>query len=151
MLEPNCANLADENAQRFVAVLNAKIELGRLLNALGHMSAGLVGLIGDKQCLSFLQYRDKDGGVHPGISHFPFIVLKAENSNQLRKFRGELHARALPFTDFVETMTVGTSAAQLEATAAVAEAELHYFGVCTFGATAELRELTKRFSLFRSL
>lgn len=36
-------NLPDENSKRFIAVLNKKIETGKLMNALGHMSAGLVG------------------------------------------------------------------------------------------------------------
>jgi len=33
----------DERAKRFVAILNRKIGIGRLLNVLGHMTAGLAG------------------------------------------------------------------------------------------------------------
>jgi hypothetical protein len=143
------SDLPDENSKRFLAILNEKIELGRLLNALGHMSAGLVGQLGGVSDLCFLEYRDKDGGAHPSISHFPFIVLKAENSNQIRKVRGEALARGLPFTDFTQTMIVGTSAAQLEATAQSPEQELEYFGICLFSETAVLREFTKKFSLFK--
>jgi len=33
--------LPDENSLRFIAVLNKKVETGKLMNALGHMSAGL--------------------------------------------------------------------------------------------------------------
>ena len=36
-------NLPDENTKRFAAVLNKKIEIGRFMNALGHMTAGLAG------------------------------------------------------------------------------------------------------------
>jgi len=36
-------NLPDENSKRFVAVLNKKIEIGKLMNALGHMTVGLTG------------------------------------------------------------------------------------------------------------
>lgn len=141
--------LPDENAMRFVAVLNGKVELGRLLNALGHMTAGLISIIRDKEALCFLDYRDRDGGLHPGISHYPFIVLKAENSNQLRRLRAEALALGIPTTDFVQSMIVGSSAEQLRATSELSDAEHEYFGVCLFGSTEALRPLTKRFSLFR--
>lgn len=148
-MEQNNTNLPDENSKRFIAVLNEKIEIGRLLNALGHMTAGLAGQFSDASELCFLEYRDKDGGIHPSISHFPFIVLKAENSNQIRKVRQEAITRGVPFTDFTRTMTVGTSASQVEATALSPELELEYFGICLFGETAVLREFTKKFSLFK--
>ncbi len=142
-------HVSSEDSKRFIAVLNKKIEMGRLMNALGHMSAGLVGGWGDRDELCFLQYADKDGGAHPNISHYPFIVLSADNSNQIRTVRNEAIARGIPFTDFTSTMIVGTSKAQLEATEASPEADLEYFGICMFGGTEVLREFTKKFSLFR--
>ena len=33
--------LPNENSKRFIAILNKKIEPGRLMNALGHATAGL--------------------------------------------------------------------------------------------------------------
>lgn len=143
------AELPDETKYRFVAVLNKKAELGRLLNALGHMTAGLVGAHTDKIDFCFLEYKDAGGGTHPSISHFPFIVLKADNSNQIRTLRNELIARELPFNDFTSTMTVGTSEEQQEATRCTPEAELEYFGICTFAETETLKALTKKFQLFR--
>lgn len=142
-------NLPDENSKRFIAVLNEKIETGRLFNALGHMTAGLVAHFPEMGELCFLQYHDGDKGVHPNISHFPFIVLKAENSNQIRKTRQEAIQRQIPFTDFTQTMTVGTSKNQLEATMSSPEQALEYFGICMFGDTNILRDFTKRFSLFK--
>lgn len=142
-------NLPDENSYRFIAVLNKKIETGRLMNALGHMTAGLAGGHGKSQEMHFLEYRDKDAGIHPFISHFPFIVLKAENSNQVRKVRNEAIARNIIFTDFTSTMTVGTSEEQRRATEATPEVELEYFGVCLFGPTDQLREFTGKLSLFK--
>jgi hypothetical protein len=143
-------DLPDENTYRFIAILNRKIEIGRLMNALGHMTAGLAGggmLTKENLCL--LQYADKDGGAHPNISHFPFIVLRAENSNQIRKIRNEALARKLPFTDFTSTMIVGTSKAQLEATQNATENELEYFGICLYGETVVLKEFTGKLSLFK--
>jgi len=123
----------NENDNRFIAVLNKKTPTGKAMNALGHMAAGLAGKSGQADAMRFLEYKDKDGGIHPFISHFPFIVLKADNSNQIRKIRNEALARGIAFTDFTETMTVGTSAEQLARTAATPEADLDYFGICLFG------------------
>lgn len=143
------ANLPDENSKRFIAILNKKIETGKLMNALGHITAGLAGGSGKAEEMCFLEYKDKNGGIHPNISHFPFIVLGADNSNQIRIVRSEAISRGISFTDFTNTMTVGTSQEQVNATEATPESELEYFGICLFGPTEVLREFTKKFSLFR--
>jgi hypothetical protein len=140
--------LPDETAYRFVAILNKKVENGKLMNALGHMTAGLAGKVCHEN-MQFLDYQDLDGGRHPGISHFPFIVLGADNSNKIRTARKEAIARGIPCTDFTSTMTVGTSQQQLDATAASKEEALEYYGLCLFGKTEILREFTGKFSLFR--
>jgi len=144
------SQLPDESSKRFVAILNEKIPFGKLFNALGHMTAGLTSQFGAAKDLCFLTYHDKDGGIHPTISHYPFIVLKAENSNQLRKVRNEALSRGIPFADFVDTMTVGTSAEQLAATGEKMDPELEYFGICMFGESIVLREVTKKFSLLKT-
>lgn len=141
--------LPDENSLRFVAILNKKIEIGKLMNALGHMTAGLAGKSGNAEEMCFLEYQDKDGGIHPNISHFPFIILKADNSNKIRIVREESQKRGIIFTDFTSTMTVGTSQQQQDATKSTSEAELEYYGICLFGSTQQLREFTGKFSLFQ--
>ncbi len=118
------------------------------MNALGHMTAGLAGGFGKADGMNFLEYVDKDGGIHPHISHFPFIILKADNSNKIRTVRAEAMKKGMLFTDFTSTMTVGTSADQLERTKNTPEIELEYYGICLFGNTAELKEITGKFSLF---
>src|SRR3989344_4887775 len=119
--------LQDENSKRFIAILNKKIEIGKLMNALGHMAAGLAGGFNQSQEMSFLEYTYKDNGVHPNISHFPFIILRAENSNQIRKVRDEALIKKILFTDFTSTMTIGTSADQQERTRNTPEQELEYY------------------------
>lgn len=142
-------SLPDEKSMRFIAILRDDVEAGRLMNALGHMTAGLAGGFEKAKDMCFLQYKDKEGGVHPNISHFPFIVLKADNAKQIRSVREEAKKRGIIFTDFTSTMTVGTSADQVRKTGETPEAELDYFGICLFGKTDELREFTKKFSLFK--
>lgn len=134
---------------KFVAVLNKKVPVGRVMNALGHATAGLAAAYPDQAALRFGNYVDKDGGSHPNISDNPFIVLQADNSNQLRTFRNALAEHDLLSTDFTSTMTEGTYADQQERTKATPEAELEYWCVVTFGPIDELNALTKKFSLWR--
>lgn len=141
--------LPNENDFRFVAILNKKIETGKLMNALGHMTVGLAGKIVPQEEMCLLEYKDKDGGVHPAISHFPFIVLAADNSNKIRTVRNEAIQRGIPFNDFTSTMTVGTSEDQVTRTSNTNELELDYYGITLFGKTSELKEFTSKFSLFR--
>ncbi len=140
--------LPDENTKLFVAILNKKHPVGQLMNALGHIAAGLAGGSGLQTDMCFLQYQDKDTGTHPNISHFPFIVLKADNSNQIRKIRAEAIARNISFSDFTTTMTIGTSEEQQNATAATPESELEYLAIVLFGETAILKTFTGKFSLY---
>ena len=119
------------------------------MNALGHMTAGLAGGFGKANEMCFLEYKDKNNGIHPFISHFPFIVLAADNSNQIRTVRNEALSKNLSFTDFTSTMTIGTSAEQVNNTSQTDEADLEYYGICMFGETSILREFTKKFSLFK--
>jgi hypothetical protein len=134
---------------KFVAVLNKKIETGKLMNALGHMAAGLGSSCPDKEAMRLDSYIDKDGGAHPNISDNPFIILAADNSNKIRTLRNELRQRNIPFTDFTNTMTVGTFAEQKQRTNETPELELEYYGICFFGEKEILSELTKKFSLWR--
>lgn len=146
---PNLQDLPDENSKRFIAVLNKKVEPGRIMNALGHMTAGLAGNSVKTEDMCFLQYKDKNDSTHPNISHFPFIILKADNSNKIRTVRNECITRGIPFTDFLSTMTLGTSQEQMDATNSTPEEELEYYGIVMFGQTEILKEFTGKFSLYQ--
>lgn len=134
---------------KFVAVLNKKIETGRLMNALGHMAMGFSALYPDKETLRFDTYFDKDRDSHPSISDHPFIVLSADNSNQIRLLRNSLKENNIIFNDFTSTMTVGTCQEQKLRTKETSEAELEYYGICFFGEDTQLKVLTKKFSLWK--
>ena len=133
---------------QFVCVINKKVPSGRALNALGHMTAGLIALYDDQTPLRFQTYVDKDGRKHPSISDNGFIVLSAKNGNQIRTLRNTLIQEGIPFTDFTDTMIEGTYADQHERTLATPEAELDYYGICFFMNATESRELTRKFSLY---
>lgn len=135
---------------KFTAVLNKKIPLGNLMNALGHMTAGLAGSYPDLQAMRFDNYVDSDGGTHPSISDNPFIVLQADNSNKIRTLRQAIIEQGIHFTDFTNTMVEGTYVEQRERTKNTPEAELEYYGIVMFGEADKLAPLTRRFSLLRS-
>ncbi|WP_437782869.1 hypothetical protein [Sorangium sp. So ce1097] len=54
-------------------MLNEMIELPKLLNALGHMVAGLVAQHEDRDEMRFLQYHDGSGGLHPRAQEEPLL------------------------------------------------------------------------------
>lgn len=139
----------DNLTHKFVAVLNKKVPVGNLMNALGHMAAGLARSYSNLTEMRFDDYFDKDGSKHPSISDNPFIILSADNSNQIRNLRKELINAGIHFTDFTSTMTVGTYKEQQERTKNTSEAELEYYGICFFGHKDILNNLTKKFSLWR--
>lgn len=134
---------------RFVCVINKKVEIGRALNALGHMTAGLVNLFEDRTDLRFQSYFDADGGEHRSISDNPFIVLKADNGNKIRQLRNQLIAEKILFTDFTHTMVEGTYADQQRQTQETKETDLDYFGICFFAEDEKAKELTRKFSLYK--
>lgn len=138
-----------ELENKFVAVLNKKIAVGSLMNALGHMAAGLVGGYQNIPEMRFDSYFDKNDGEHKSISDHPFIILSADNSNQIRNLRNELKLANIHFVDFTSTMTVGTYIDQKARTKETPEMDLEYFGICMFGNANAIKNLTKKFSLWR--
>lgn len=139
---------SEPTTKQFICVINKKLEPGRALNAIGHMSVGLTALHDNYDELRFQTYVDKDGTEHPSISDNPFIVLKAKNGNQIRTLRNALREKGIPFTDFTDTMIEGTYVEQHQRTKETPEEELEYFGICFFMDKEESRELTKKFSLY---
>jgi hypothetical protein len=135
---------------KFVAVLNKKIPVGSLMNALGHVTAGLAASYAKPEEMRFDTYTDKDDNKHANISDNPFIILRADNSNKLRTLRQACVEAGVHFTDFTSTMTVGTYAEQQERTRQTPEEALEYYAVALFGETDKLNALTKKFSLWRS-
>ncbi|CZH56173.1 MULTISPECIES: DUF2000 domain-containing protein [Legionella] len=132
---------------KLVAVLNKRIEPGKVMNALAHMCIGLGAVIGEKE-LRLTNYRDADGGSHPYISEIPFIIL-CENSNKIRTLRQHALAKNVLFNDFTDTMTVGTYQEQIERTAQVNDSDLIYYGIVLFGDWDVVTELTRKCSLWR--
>ena len=142
-------NTLEPITHKFVAVLNKKTPVNLLMNALGHMAAGLSASYSNISEMRFDTYTDKDGGNHKSISDNPFIVLQADNSNKIRTLRNMLIEKNIHYVDFTSTMTVGTYLEQQQRTKETPELELEYYGICLFGEINQINELTRKFSLWR--
>jgi hypothetical protein len=132
---------------KLVAVMNEKIELGVLMNALAHMCIGFGAEIG-KALLRLTNYVDADGNSHSSISEMPFMILKA-NSNKINKLRQLAKEAGIQYVDFINTMTVGTYQEQIERTKQTKEVDLVYYGIVLFGPWDIVSELTRKFSLWK--
>jgi hypothetical protein len=147
MDDSNAIGLLDH---KFAVVLLGKLEPGVALNAAGHLCACRVERAPPelRRKMSFVDYLDRDGGAHP-VSALSLVVLQAKNVNHLRRARTEALAKGLLCTDFLETMTGGTTHEQLARTRALAEPDLLYWGLALFGLATDLDPITRRFSLWR--
>ena len=134
---------------RFVAILNKKYETGRLMNTLAHLTVGLIKLHSENlEALNIANYIDADGTIHPELSDHPFIILKADNSNQIRNVRNTLIEKKIFYTDFTNTMIQKSAEEQRKITAETKEIDFDYLGVCFFVDNETAKNLTKKFSLF---
>jgi hypothetical protein len=132
---------------KLVAVMNEKMEVGVVMNALAHMSIGLGAEIG-KDLLRLTTYKDKDEGLHPYISEMPFMILKT-NSNKIRALRKSCQNEGILFADFAHTMTQGTYLEQIERTGQTKEDDLIYYGIVILGDWEKVSALTRKFSLWK--
>lgn len=135
--------------EQFTCVVNKKKSPVILMNAIGHMTAGLMHQHrNDTEKMRFRDFLDKDGDVHPATSENGYIILRAENSSQLRRLRAELISHEIPFNDFTQTMVEGNYVTQQMEFSTLKEEELDYIGVCFFAPCDISRALSKRFSLY---
>lgn len=139
----------NEKEYKFIAILNKKFEIWKLFNALWHATAWLVSISNELNQFWFLEYKDKDNWIHPAISHYWFIVLKADNSNQIKNVREICLQKNILFNDFCESMTIWTSKQQYEKTQNLSSQELEYMGIVMFSDSNSFGEFTKKFSLFK--
>jgi hypothetical protein len=134
-------------SKKFVAVLNKSADVQRLLNALGHITAGLAGNTGQSQEMGFISYFDAEGNEYPNISENPFIILKG-NGSKIKQFRQDLISNKIPYSCFLDTMTSGGSDVQVAATKEKRAEGLEILALVTFGDRGVLDPLTKKFSVW---
>ena len=140
---------AISRTHQFTCVVNKKKNPALIMNAIGHMTAGLVEQYkNDTSLMRFRDFIDKSNSVHPSTSENGFIVLRSDNSNQLRTLRNALISKGIKYTDFTETMVPGDYVTQQEEFSQKNEADLEYIGICFFVDIETSKLLTKKFSLY---
>lgn len=144
-IELNAANY------KFVAIINKELEnSGIAMNVIAHLSAGIVGCAPEelKEKMSFIDFKDKDNGIHPSVSALSLIVLRARSA-EIAKIKQEAISESIHFVDFLETMTGNTYKEQLERTSNLSSDELKFYGIILFAEKEILNPLTRKFSLWK--
>ncbi len=145
--------MSDESGRadyKFVVILSKKIDTGVALNVASHMVAALMAKATDedKERMKFLEYVDGSEKIHL-VSGLSLIVLRADNSNKIRRTRYRAIEEGILYVDFTESMTGDTYAEQMNRTKVMPESELIYYGLCMFGLKEKIDPLTSKFSLYR--
>jgi len=140
----------DVTTHKFVAILNKKVEVGKVLNVLGHITVSLVCEISneERKAMGIVDYMDMDGNSHKASKN-SFVIVQADNGNQIRTARNLAKDNGIKFVDFTNTMQEGTFLEQIERTSQTHESELDYYGLVLFGEIEKVNEVTRKFSLWR--
>ncbi|WP_264319661.1 DUF2000 domain-containing protein [Zarconia navalis] len=139
-----------DNDSKFIAVLNRKIETPKLMNALGHMTVGLMAKLPAVDKSKPLKYEFEASWADPSlISLYPFILLAAKNNNQLKTLHLRANELGVCHNAFTDSMLGSSASEQQQQTKEVETDNLTYFGIVIFGATEQLTDLTRKYSLFK--
>lgn len=134
-----------DNQNKFAVVVNRAVSPSQLMNAVAHCCAGLAKQTG--VAAEFLDYPCPAGEWTASISRWPMIILAAKNSGQIARFAREAKEQNFVVNFFTAAM-LGESAEQQQRQVAE-DAEPDYWVVAAFGEETALREITRRFSLYR--
>lgn len=138
-----------DNHKKFVAVLNRKHPLPRLLNAVTHATIGMAPRINHADA-EFMSYPNDQDGWDATLTRFPFIILEAKNSDHLAAVIKTAREQGIAHNIFTSSMIEGgTADEQVINTKAAAGETLDYMAITLFGTADEINPLTKKFSLFK--
>jgi hypothetical protein len=140
-----------DNEYKFIAILNPNFDIAQLMNALGHLTAGLMAQANHLEEMQFLQYKFQADWANPStISLYPFIILKAKNNNQLKTLHQAVNQAVILHNVFTESMLAASAVEQLANTQNTKTEDLTYLGIVLFDRTERLETLTRKFSIFRA-
>lgn len=133
---------------RYSVILNEAVDLGCLMNALGHVSVGLAHQA-PAEAQAMRSFFDKNGRLVGTISDDPLIVLVGANSAKLRQAHLAANEAGLICNAFVLDMRDGAPIDQATAIQSKTADDLLYLAVGCWGEADIVRATFKRFSLFK--
>ncbi len=135
-------------SKKIAIVVNKSLENWQVLNTVAHVSAYLGNKMKD-QFDTGDYFETKEGKRHPRNSQFPIIVLSAKNS-QLKNLITEVRNSGLLFIGFIKEMIETTNDEEIvKILSKKQDSEIAYLGIGILGNNDQIRELTKKFSLWK--
>lgn len=140
----------EHTPKRGVLALNSQSEIPTVLNGMNHTWWGIAAKA--QSDLGMLDYSQGEGDFPDAhVSLFPNIVVKAKNSNQLRKLvRSASLEDDVVVNYFTSTMVAESAELQLLNTRETSVEDQEFYVVGIFGPTEKVKFLTKRFSLVKN-
>ena len=142
----------EDNQSKTVVVTNPKIEIPKLINAIGHTTLGLAYKASSIESLHLLKYDfspTAEWASASAISLYPYIALEAKNNNQLKTLHRSACDAGILHNVFTESMLGASATEQIQQTLTANPDDLIYFCIVLFGTAEELTPLTRKFSLFK--
>lgn len=133
---------------RYSIVLNRQLDVGVQLNALGHVAVGLAH-IAPHPNQAMRSFKDASGSFVGFMSDHPLIVLGGANSSKLRQAYQAVREAGLACNAFVLDMKDGEPVDQERAVRAKMADELMFVAVGAWGGPEPVRQVFRRFSLYR--
>ena len=135
-------------SKKIAIVVNKQLESWQVLNTVAHISA----YIGNKMQDQFdtgEYFETEDGQKHPRNSQFPIIVLSA-TTEQLTNFIKEVRSSDLLYIGFIREMIETTNDEEIvKILSNKQDGEIEYLGIGVFGSNEQVKELTRKFSLWK--
>lgn len=135
-------------SKKITIVVRKDLENWQVLNTVGHVSAYFGNQLKDDFGTGEY-YITKDGVNHSRNSQYPIVVLAADQAD-LYPLIQRVRALDLPTINFIRDMIECEDDAELATRVSVVEDKnLDYLGVGIFGDKDVLKELTKKFKLWK--
>lgn len=136
----------EDNQKKLSIILNRQVETAVLMNAIGHLAAGIMRKVEDDV---FHDYPNDETGLCAYLSHYPVVILQAKNSNQLRTALEKCREAGLTYNFFTTTMLGQSTAQQIQDTKSSPAESLEFIAIALYGDTEALIPITKKFSVYK--
>lgn len=135
-------------SKKITIVVNKELESWQVLNTVAHISSYLGNKMKDRFDTGDF-FETKDNFLHPRNSQFPIIVLSTKKG-QLNELIKSVRNSGMLFIGFVKEMIETTDDEELQKILSEKlDSEIEYLGIGIFGENGEVKELTKKFSLWK--